>query len=78
MQVGCGVIIHARGDGRLHYGEPAHLLLFWRAAGVRRSQTDARWLPGTQRHQWVAGTPAPRLVAPRWPPRRRRGSRGER
>ena len=35
MQVGCGVVIHARGDGRGHYGEPAHLLLFWRAAGMR-------------------------------------------
>ena len=35
MQVGCGVVIHARGDGRGHNGEPAHLLLFWRAVGVR-------------------------------------------
>ena len=51
MQVGCGVIIHTRGDGRGHYGEPAHLLLFWRAAGVRRSRRSRRhahWLPGTQ------------------------------
>ena len=31
MQVGCGVVIHARGDGRGHYGEPAHLLRFSRA-----------------------------------------------
>ena len=35
MQVGCGVIIHARGDGRLHYGEPAQLPLLRRAVGVR-------------------------------------------
>ena len=48
MQVGCGVVIHARGDGRGHYGEPAHLLLFWRAVAVRRSRRDAHWLPGTQ------------------------------
>ena len=34
---------------------------YWRA---RRSRRDARWLPGTRRHQRVAGTPAPRLVAP--------------
>ena len=70
MQVGCGVVIHARGDGRGHYGEPAQLLRFWRAVALRWSQRDARWLPGTRRHQRVAGTLAPRLVAPRWPPRR--------
>ena len=48
MQVGCGVIIHARGDGRPHYGEPAQLLLFWRAVSVRRSRRHAHWLSGTQ------------------------------
>ena len=69
MQVGCGVIIHARGDGRGQYGEPAQLPLLQRAVALRRSQRDARWLPDTRRHQRVAGTPAPRLVAPRRPPR---------
>ena len=48
MQVGCGVIIHARGDGRGHYGEPVQMLLFLRAVAVRRSRRDAHWLPGTQ------------------------------
>jgi hypothetical protein len=48
MQVGCGVIIHTRGDGRGHYGEPAHFAVFWRTVGVRRSRTDAHWLSGTK------------------------------
>ena len=48
MQVGCGVIIHARGDGRGHYGEPAHLPQFWRAVALRWSRRGPHWLPGTQ------------------------------
>ena len=61
MQVGCGVIIHTRGDGRGHYGEPAHLPQFWRAVGVRRSQrTRAGYLAPKTKHGWLA--------------RRRRGS----
>ena len=35
MQVGCGVIIHARGDGRANMASPAQLLLFWLRGGVR-------------------------------------------
>ena len=48
MQVGCGVVIHARGDGRGHYGEPAHLPQFWRAVALRWSRRGPHWLPGTQ------------------------------